>query len=313
MFVSTLDLFSIGIGPSSSHTVGPMRAAFKFISELSDKKKLKHIQTLKIELFGSLAMTGVGHGTHLAIFLGLHGEKPETCDPEFVDPFIRKIADEKKIELLKSHKIDFNPEIDLIFHYGKRLPHHSNGMKFSAYNDLGKIISQEVMYSVGGGFIATKAEMKNSKPKINATEVPYPFSTFEQLKTHAVSNNLSIDQIMMSNELSVRSQDLIDSKLLNIWNVMKACVKRGCSKEGILPGGLFVKRRAPYLFAKLSKSDRKDPLEIMDWVSLYALAVNEENAAGSQVVTAPTNGASGVIPAVLHYYDQFVKKMILNR
>lgn len=309
MFVSTLDLFSIGIGPSSSHTVGPMRAAKKFVEDIAKKNKLHLVHALKIDLFGSLAMTGIGHGTHKAIFLGINGESPESCDPEFVDPFVESLEKLKKISILKSHEIQFDPGMDLVFHYGKRLPYHSNGMRFFAYNDQGKCLHKEVIYSVGGGFIALKEDfkVKEAKPKDTQT-VPYPFSKFSELKQHVLDSGLSISQVMLANELALRTQKEVESKILRIWDVMQSCVKRGCIIDGILPGGLEVKRRAPALFKKLSHSQSKDPLEVMDWVSLFALAVNEENAAGSQVVTAPTNGASGVIPAVLHYYDRFVSK-----
>lgn len=309
MFVSTLDLFSIGIGPSSSHTVGPMRAARKFVLDIEKKGKLTNLTSIKVDLFGSLAMTGIGHGTHKAIFLGLSGESPEECDPEIVDPFVSNLEETKKIAVLKKQIIDFDPGLDLVFHYGKRLPYHSNGMRFFAYDNKNKCIHKEVIYSVGGGFIALKEDFK--KPKVEESKtihVPYPFSTFEELRKHAETNQMSIAEIMMANELSIRTKDQVRGQIFKIWQVMQSCVKRGCYTEGILPGGLEVKRRAPALFKKLSISTSKDPLEVMDWVSLYALAVNEENAAGSQVVTAPTNGASGVIPAVLHYFSQFVKK-----
>lgn len=309
MFVSTLDLFSIGIGPSSSHTVGPMRAARKFVLDIEKKGKLKEVESIKVDLFGSLAMTGIGHGTHKAIFLGLAGESPEQCDPEIVDPFVSNLESSKKLSVLKNHLIDFDPGADLIFHYGKRLPYHSNGMRFFAYNHKNKCIHKEVIYSVGGGFIALKEDLKNTvKQQPKMTNVTYPFSNFEELRKHVENTQMTIAEIMMANELCLRSKEEVVSQIFKIWNVMQSCVKRGCYTEGILPGGLDVKRRAPALFKKLSISEAKDPLEVMDWVSLFALAVNEENAAGSQVVTAPTNGAAGVIPAVLHYYVQFVKK-----
>jgi L-serine dehydratase len=307
MFVSTIDFFSIGIGPSSSHTVGPMRAAKKFIQEIDQKGKFDQIHKIKVDLFGSLAMTGIGHGTHTAIFLGLAGQTPDGCDPEYIQPFVEKLSKDKRLMIDGKKEIAFDPQEDLIFHYGKRLPLHSNGMRFFAYDEKGKCLHKNVIYSVGGGFIAFKEDFKKEKKESNQDlKVPFPFSTFKELKFHAQKNRLSIAEIMLKNELITRSKEELKSQIFRIWNVMKSCVKRGCVIEGILPGGLEVKRRAPGLFRKLQSNQSKDPLEVMDWVSLFALAVNEENAAGSQVVTAPTNGAAGVIPAVLHYYDRFV-------
>ena len=307
MFVSTLELFSIGVGPSSSHTVGPMRAAKKFIEELITKKKLNLIDKIKVELFGSLAMTGVGHGTHKAIFLGLYGETPEDCNPEEIDKFIFNLEKEKKLKIFKEKEIIFNPGEDLIFQYGKKLPYHSNGMRFFAFDATGKCLHKLVIYSVGGGFIATKEQLKNTSSTKELVSVPFPFSTFKELKKHAIDNDLSISQIMRINELTIHSDKYLEQRIEKIWDVMKNCVLRGSIIEGILPGGLEVKRRAPGLKNKLETRKSQDPLNIMDWVSLFALAVNEENAAGSRVVTAPTNGAAGVIPAVAHYYDRFVK------
>ena len=307
MFVSTLELFSIGVGPSSSHTVGPMRAAKKFIEELIDKKRLNSIDKLKVELFGSLAMTGIGHGTHKAIFLGLYGETPEDCNPEEIETFIFNLEKEKKLKIFKEKEIVFNPGEDLIFQYGKRLPYHSNGMKFFAFDSSGKCLHKLVMYSVGGGFIATKEQLKNPISGKESASVPFPFSTFKELKKHALDNHLSISQIMRINELTIHPESYLEQRIEKIWDVMKKCVSRGSITEGILPGGLEVKRRAPGLKKKLETRKSQDPLDIMDWVSLFALAVNEENAAGSRVVTAPTNGAAGVIPSVAHYYDRFVK------
>ncbi|NBO24076.1 MAG: L-serine ammonia-lyase [Chlamydiae bacterium] len=307
MFVSTLDLFSIGIGPSSSHTVGPMRAAKRFLEDVLKKGKFEKISQLKIDLFGSLAMTGIGHGTNKAIFLGLNGKMPESCDPEFVEPFVEELERKKKLSLLDQLEIGFDPNVDLVFHYGKRLPYHSNGIRFFAYDKMGKCLHKEVIYSVGGGFIVLKDEFKNKVQKDEKIEtVPFPFSSFKELKKHAVENGLQIYEIMMINEKAIREESIIKDQIFKIWGVMQSSVNRGCIKEGILPGGLEVKRRAPALFKKLKNFPSKDPLEVMDWVSLFALAVNEENAAGSQVVTAPTNGASGVIPAVLHYYVKFI-------
>jgi L-serine dehydratase len=275
---------------------------------LSDKGKLEACEKVQVELFGSLAMTGIGHGTHQAVFLGLHGESPESLDPEIVEPFVEKLTQEKTLLLLKQKKIPFDPNLDLIFHYHKRLPHHSNGMRFTAYDAHGKLLLKEVMYSVGGGFVALREDFKGKKEEKKDHDVPYPFSTFAMLKKHVQESGLTIAGVMLANELAVRPKEEFIKRVFMIWDVMQQSVKRGCSIEGILPGGLMVKRRAPMLFRKLKENLKQDPLHVMDYVSLYALAVNEENAAGSRVVTAPTNGAAGVIPAVLHYYNEFVKK-----
>lgn len=306
--VSVLELFSIGIGPSSSHTVGPMRAAFLFVDNIKQQNRLNEVQKVKIELFGSLAMTGIGHATDLAVCLGLCGYKPEAVDSEMVPFIIDKVKSDKKIMLGSSCLIQFDYDLDISFLKGKRLPYHSNAMKFYAYGTSGQVLFEETMYSTGGGFVKNHKDIDCDEASIeDAKFVPYPYKTAEQLLDHCKENNLSIPDLVMKNELAMRDEkDVIDG-ILKIWSVMQACVKRGIKAQGILPGGLNVKRRAFELHEKLSCSNNEDPSEIFDWVSLYALAVNEENACGGQVVTAPTNGASGVIPAVLHYYMKFVK------
>lgn len=305
--VSVLELFSIGIGPSSSHTVGPMRASYMFVENLKQQNLLKDVHKVKVELFGSLAMTGIGHATDLAICLGLCGYKPENVESEKVSKIIEDIKSQNQITLFFEHNIAFNYDLDIEFLKGKRLPYHSNAMKLFAIDKNGCLILEETMYSTGGGFVKNHKDIDSDEPQEDGVAVPYPYKTAEQLLEHCYKHQLSISELVMQNEQAMRNkQDVIDG-ILKIWQVMQDCVKRGISTQGILPGGLNVKRRASELYQKLTLSDNTDPSEIFDWVSVYALAVNEENACGGQVVTAPTNGASGVIPAVLHYYMQFVK------
>lgn len=308
MAISVFDLFSIGIGPSSSHTVGPMRAARQYVLSLHKKKLLAQTARVKIDLYGSLALTGKGHGTDLAVLLGLEGETPDGIDPNAVEPKMAFIRKNKTLNLNGDKAIPFHEETDLLFHNDKQLPFHPNGMRFSAYDAKGKEISSEVYYSVGGGFIIDHATAtKDTTLGEPAHKLPLRFKTAEELLKHCHAQKLTIEEVMMANELTWRTKEEIYSGLLNIWNVMKACVGRGCKQEGILPGGLNVKRRAAGLLKSLSDPNRKKtPAEIMGWVSLWALAVNEENAAGGRVVTAPTNGAAGVIPAVMHYYEMMV-------
>lgn len=307
--VSLFQLFSIGIGPSSSHTVGPMRAAYQFISLIRKTGKLDVVAKVTVELFGSLAMTGHGHATDIAILLGLEGEKPEEIDPDSVQSKVKRIQEEKTLHLLGQYFIPFSIEENLLFLKGKRLPYHSNAMKCKAFNAQGEEILSKTFYSVGGGFVVDHEDVfsKNKKEiETDHVSIPYPFHTGKQLLDLCEQTGLSISDIMLANEKTWRSEEEVYAGIWRIWEVMKGCVKRGCAQEGILPGGLNVARRAFHLHQELSqKNGIEDPSEIFDWVSLFALAVNEENAAGGRVVTAPTNGASGVIPAVLHYYDRF--------
>lgn len=307
MVVSVFELFSIGIGPSSSHTVGPMRAARKFAQQLQEEEKMGSIGSLTVELFGSLAMTGHGHATDIALLLGLGGYAPEDIDPNSVEGYVNNVKGTGFIKLLGKRSIPFAVEKNLLFHKGKRLPFHSNALRFQAFDMRGREIASEIFYSVGGGFVINHEEIHAPALGTHMTKVPYPFKTARELLAHCIRENLSIAELVMANEKSKRQEDEIIRGILRIWNVMEACVTRGCLQEGILPGGLNVKRRAAALYKTLTlKGDiQKDPTEVMDWVSLFALAVNEENAAGGRVVTAPTNGASGVIPAVLHYYMKF--------
>jgi len=306
--VSVFQLFSIGIGPSSSHTVGPMRAARQYVEKLQKDRLLQHTVHIAVELFGSLAMTGKGHATDIALLLGLEGETPEGIDPNSVADRISAIEQNKVLNLLGVHPVSFHVEEHLIFSKGKRFTFHSNAMRFKACDARGQVLASDIYYSTGGGFVVHQDQvMESSLTSMLDESIPYPFQTCEELLYWCDETGLTIAELMMENEKQWRSVDHIRRGILNIWRVMQECTERGLHQEGILPGGLNVKRRAPDLYKKLSKqgSTLKDPAEVFDWVSLYALSVNEENAAGGRVVTAPTNGASGVIPAVLHYYKQF--------
>src|SRR5579872_1495252 len=307
MAVSLFQLFSIGIGPSSSHTVGPMRAARLFGLNLEGEGELGRVASVTIELFGSLAMTGEGHATDIAVILGLEGNSPEEIDPNTVEERIAYIQETGSLDLLGKHTIPFFREDHLIFHKGKRLPYHSNAMRFKAFDVKKRELHSQLYYSVGGGFVVPHEEILDP-PSEAEVKVPYPFKTCEELLAHCNWSGLRIDEVVLENEKVWRSEEEIRKGILHIWSVMQGSVERGCAQEGILPGGLGVKRRAPALFQSLSRKGGRlqDPSEIFDWVSLYALAVNEENAAGGRVVTAPTNGASGIIPAVLAYYRRFV-------
>lgn len=301
--VSLFQLFSIGIGPSSSHTVGPMRAAYQFAASLQDVTKIGKVTA---ELYGSLAMTGEGHGTDKAIVLGLEGETPEEMDPDLVDHRVARIQNEKTLYLLGSALVSFDFSEDLVFHKGKKLPFHSNAMRFKAFDQEGKLIANQIYYSVGGGFVVAHEEAQQSGTNETVDLIPYPFATYAELLVHCQGRGMMIYEIVMENEKALRSEPQVRKGIMKIWDAMNTCMERGFVKEGILPGGLEVKRRAPDLYRQLTSSGNvNDPTEFMDWVSLYALSVNEENAAGGRVVTAPTNGAAGVIPAVIRYYLDF--------
>ena len=308
MAISVFDLFKIGIGPSSSHTVGPMRAAVEFVRGLDTDGQLGTVESIKSELFGSLGATGKGHGSDKAVLLGLEGEEPELIDTETIPERLRQIRDSRQLRLPGGRQIAFDERTQLIMHRRKSLPYHPNGMRFSAFDGNGQELRARIYYSVGGGFIVDEAVAGADRIKEDSTPVRYPFTSGADLLRIAAENGLSFSQIMLANEQSWRSEEQVQADLLAIWQVMKDCIQRGCRNEGILPGGMKVRRRAPDLCHKLrdqGESALSDPLNVMDWIDLYALAVNEENAAGGRVVTAPTNGAAGVIPAVLQYYVRF--------
>ncbi|KAB1927777.1 L-serine ammonia-lyase [Micromonospora noduli] len=305
--ISVFDLFSVGIGPSSSHTVGPMRAARTFVGGLKADGLLSDTARVQAELFGSLGATGHGHGSGPAVLLGLAGESPETVDTDTVGPRVERIRAERRLNILDAHEIDFDPDRDLTLHRRRSLPYHPNGMTFVAYDGAGAELRSRTYYSVGGGFVVDEAAAGADRIKPDSTVVRYPFLTGAQLLDVTTRTGLSISEVMLANERSWRSEADIRAGLLEIWRVMQECVQRGCERDGVLPGGLKVRRRAAELRRGLeAEAGTADPLHAMDWVTLFALAVNEENAAGGRVVTAPTNGAAGIIPAVLHYYTRFV-------
>lgn len=310
--LSVFDLFSIGIGPSSSHTVGPMRAAHRFVRDLTEAGLLAETARVRIDLYGSLGATGIGHGSDTACILGLLGEVPEEVDPRATASIVEGVRERHRIRLDGHHEIGFEPESDLILHREESLPRHPNGMRIAAYDAAGEVRYAQTYYSIGGGFVVTDKELATSQAehrhnRHGTSTVPYPFSTGAQLLGHCQLTGLSIAQLMLENELTWNTESEVRGRLLNIWDVMQACVENGTYTEGILPGGLRVRRRAPELARRLAAEGvTDDPLRGLDYIALYALAVNEENAAGGRVVTAPTNGAAGIVPAVLHYYTRFV-------
>ena len=311
MHISIFDLFKIGIGPSSSHTVGPMRAATKFLDLLQEKHPLEKITKIAVNLYGSLALTGIGHGSDKAVLLGLCGYQPDTINVDEADIIFEKIKTESNLALLGKHPINFNykKDLDLI---AKKLPEHANGMEFTAFDSENNQLFTKKFFSVGGGFFLSEDEMsQNNQEVTKAKNVKYEFTYANRLLELCQENNLTMTQIITANELAFRSEEEINQKLSAIWNVMQECVSKGCTTEGILPGGLDVTRRAPGIAEKLRQRNNS-PEAVFDWVSLYALAVNEENAAGGRVVTAPTNGAAGIIPAVLHYFEQYHRKLDIN-
>ncbi|GID13810.1 L-serine ammonia-lyase [Actinocatenispora rupis] len=305
--ISVFDLFSIGIGPSSSHTVGPMRAAARFANGLKADGQLAHTARIRSELFGSLGATGHGHGSEAAVLLGLSGESPETVDTDSVDTRVAAIRATGRLTVLGTHDMAYDDRADLVLHRRRSLPSHPNGMTFTAYDTAGSVLRARTYYSVGGGFVVDEAATGADRIKPDDTPVRYPFATGAELLAQATAAGLPVSQIMLANERSWRSEADVRDQLLRIWTVMQECVRHGCETEGTLPGGLRVHRRAAEMHRTLTGEHfATDPLRVMDWVTLFALAVNEENASGGRVVTAPTNGAAGIVPAVLHYYWRFV-------
>ncbi len=308
MSISVFDIFKIGIGPSSSHTVGPMHAAFKFAKKLQDQHQIGQVASITVELYGSLGATGKGHGTDKAVLLGLEGQTPELIDPDTIDKRVTDIRSCGQIRLLQQFAINFIEKKHLIFHR-KALPYHTNGLRFSAYTTDGELLLDKKYYSVGGGFVVGEESILANRVinRTKETRVPYPFKSAEELLKFCKHQDKPISAIMLHNEKVRLSETEIQNKLLHIWHTMQACVQRGIHRQGQLPGGMKIKRRAAKLYQQL-KSEHKSlpvPAGTLDWVNLYALAVSEENAASGRIVTAPTNGAAGIIPAVLHYYHQF--------
>ncbi len=316
MAVSVFDLFSIGIGPSSSHTVGPMRAARRFGQRLADDGLLDRTARAKAELFGSLGATGHGHGSDKAVLWGLEGEDPETIDTRIGPLRIAEIAESARILLNGTHQIGIHLDNDVILHRRQRLPYHPNGMTFTAFDADGTVLLESTYYSIGGGFIVAADAEGHPVVVPDPTEVPYDFRTGAELMAHCAATGLRVSDVMLANECARRSETDVRTGLLRIWQVMAECVRNGCGSGGVLPGGLKVRRRAGELYARLTRrgndvdplqvNEITDPTEALDWIALWALAVNEENASGGRVVTAPTNGAAGIIPAVLHYAVRFV-------
>jgi L-serine dehydratase len=312
MAISVFDLFKIGIGPSSSHTVGPMRAARLFAERLAKASLLSKVVRIRVELYGSLAATGKGHGTDKAVLLGLSGHDPEAVDVDAIASYLERIRNRLQLGILGRHTVAFDERNDLIFNRRDSLPLHPNGMRFSAFAANDEELLSRAYYSVGGGFVVSDTIAADGalqrKIAPDTTLLPHPFHSADELLRVCEANDLTIAQVMRRNERHWRSDADIEAGLLRIWSAMQACVKRGCENEGVLPGGYRVKRRAPELYrqlcdARMAPTD--DPLIVIDWVNLFALAVNEENAAGGRVVTAPTNGAAGIVPAVLLYYARF--------
>lgn len=305
MSTSVFDIFKVGIGPSSSHTVGPMKAALQFVRGLRAEHLLSHVHRIQVNLHGSLGATGRGHGSDRAVLLGLEGDSPESINPDLISGHLQRIYATQSLWLLRQHAIKFDLKTDLNF-YWRPLPFHPNGMEFKALDHAGDLLAKRTYYSVGGGFVVDESAASIDRPLLHQSPIPYPFKACHELLAFCRRDRISISQLMLENEKVWRSESAIRTQLLSLWYVMQACVERGARTEGILPGGLRVKRRAPELFRCLTaRPQSTDPLNILDWVNLYALAVNEENAAGGRMVTAPTNGAAGIIPAVLHYYTRF--------
>lgn len=303
--MSIFDFFSIGIGPSSSHSVGPMRAAREFVLMLDRKGIIYKLKTLHVELFGSLALTGEGHGTDRAILLGLEGYAPEQVDPNRVEPILKRINESQQLRLLGKAVTSFSPSKQLLFCKGKVLPYHSNAMRFTAIDQKEKKAHEAIFYSTGGGFIVAHEDINKVEEK---SQVPFYYSTAKELLELCRLTGKSIDEIVYENEKTWRTDHQIRTGLLQRWHIMQASVKRGFEREGFLPGGLNVRRRAPQMYRDLlerQKEAAKDATYFMDWTSLFAIAVNEENASYGRIVTAPTNGAAGIIPAVLHYVQNF--------
>ena len=312
MALSVFDLFKIGIGPSSSHTVGPMKAAVMFVRRLEKAGQISQVARIEARLYGSLGATGKGHGTDTAIMLGLGGLMPDSIDPDTIESRIRQIREDASLLLNGEQRMVFKERSDILFLRNETLPFHANGARFLAFASDGEQIEERCYFSVGGGFVVSQEEADRSvdQPKlvVDPTRLEHPFSSGDELLAITVRTGLSIAQVMRRNEYAWRTDAELDASLDQIWDAMKACVARGCRTEGNLPGGLRVKRRAAELYRTLSTRPEdalKDQLTILDFVNVYAMAVNEENAAGGRVVTAPTNGAAGIVPAVMHYYDRF--------
>jgi len=307
-YFGVFDLFKIGIGPSSSHSVGPMKAAAAFVAELSENGQLDSTDRVRVDLYGSLALTGIGHGTDSAVLLGLLGEEPDRVDPDSMAEKVAQIREAGGVRLAGSRRVAFHQERDLVFNRHEFLKDHPNGMRFQAFGpEDDELLHEATYFSVGGGFVVRQGATAPAR-QTPPTAVPHPFASARELLDLAEQHACPISQIARENERAFRSDEEISQGLQRLWTTMQQCVERGCRQEGILPGGLNIRRRAPDLFRSLmerAESEHSDPMQVLDWVDVYALAVSEENAAAGRVVTAPTNGAAGIIPAVLHYFDRF--------
>ncbi len=309
--ISVFDMFKVGIGPSSSHTVGPMRAARQFGLDLAEQSLLQSVDTIRTELYGSLGQTGKGHGTGKAVILGLLGYTPDDVPVENIDNMLSDVERSQSLNLMLKKSIAFPAQGAIVFHRRKTLPLHANGMTLFAQAN-GECIFKRTYYSIGGGFIVEESEFeaqKQEKISEQQQDAPFPFSKASELLVHCKENSFRISSLMLKNEATLRDDASTRSQLVNIWKVMQGCIDRGINTEGVLPGGLKVHRRAPALYHRLQNERNDDPMQVMDWVNMFALAVNEENAAGGRVVTAPTNGAAGIIPAVMSYYHKFIRPM----
>jgi L-serine dehydratase len=304
--ISVFDIFKIGVGPSSSHTVGPMRAAREFVTDLERQGLLERTAKVAIQLYGSLALTGKGHGTDRAVLLGLMGETPDGVDPEAIESKVAAVRASQELPLLGRQRIAFDEPLDLLYLKTEVLPQHSNGMRYTAFDASGARLHAAEYYSIGGGFVVRGGE-DEARTEAPAMRVPHDFGSGAELMAMCGNNALDIAGLMLANEAAWRPEAETRAGVARIWAVMEACIERGMRVEGILPGGLNVKRRAAALAHELRTQTKPNPLDVMDWVNCYALAVNEENAAGGRVVTAPTNGAAGIIPAVIMYYKEFVE------
>ena len=299
--ISVFDIFKIGIGPSSSHTVGPMKAACAFATELAARGG--PVATVEVTLHGSLAFTGKGHGTHTAILLGLQGAQPETIDPESVEQRLQTIRDRQQLDIPGVGVVDFDPQVHVVFDYSEELPRHTNGMRFRACDEADEVVLDEVYYSIGGGFIVRGDEAEAAS---QVGEPRHYFDSSQSLLQLCAERDYSVAELLLENETQWRDKVEVEERIDAIWSAMKGCIERGLRTEGVLPGAMAVTRRAPKLRRRLEARDKVSPFDAMEWVNAYAIAVNEENAAGGRVVTSPTNGAAGIIPAVLMYYERFV-------
>ncbi len=305
MELSVLDIFKVGLGPSSSHTMGPMNAARAFVTDLVEQGLLERTSRVGAQLYGSLALTGLGHCTDRAVLLGLEGCQPDRVEPDEIEPALARIRGSNRLKLAGRHEIEFDEPLDLLWHRDQRLPLHTNGMRFTALDASGAILHREEFYSTGGGFVARAAEFGRPATAGAGAPVPHPFQSAKDLLQACRDEGLELHELVLANERAFRPDAETAAALLGIWSVMHACIERGFRATGLLPGVLKVRRRAARLHRMLVETGERRPLDVMDWVNAFALAVNEENAAGGRVVTAPTNGAAGIVPAVIAYYRRF--------